>query len=80
MPIQCCQTLAEFMANADYCTDEENCGIHYNPGKNMGDTLNFVYCPFCGIKVGHKQMDEKTLEELKQKHPLIASLFFKERL
>jgi len=33
MPIQCCQTLAEFMANADYCTEPESCGIYYNPGK-----------------------------------------------
>jgi hypothetical protein len=38
MPIQCCQTLAEFMANADYCTEPESCGIYYNPGKT-GDII-----------------------------------------
>jgi hypothetical protein len=66
MPIQCCQELADLLANAD-------------SGKvfllaNKGYTVKFAYCPFCGLKVGSKQMDDKTMEELKIKHPLVASL------
>jgi uncharacterized Zn finger protein (UPF0148 family) len=62
MPIQCCQSLAEFMANADYCTEPESCGIYYNPGKT-GDTIKFVYCPFCGDQIEKIQYDQKSRKE-----------------